>query len=225
MAELVGTKAGSQPGVQLIYRMADACARWLATNDWNLPCMLEVERRLNIPRTHATRLIHWFGEVKMFERTMRLAETNDGGVLVQVDGKVDFTLALAYGNHSSVDQHPDLALNKIKENVGLGRAFVFLRGCAKLIRGRRLSLLGIVVPPTKTRIIHDLAFTHRKNGSNVNADTNFQPAPPCDIGNVSRSVVWRVLFLRREYGISARTMLSKMDVEGVFRQVTVDSQR
>lgn len=49
--------------------------------------------------------------------------------------------------------------------------------------------------PTKTRIIYDLTLTHGGGESSVNAGTDFESAPPCDIGSVMQSVVWHILYL------------------------------
>lgn len=59
----------------------------------------------------------------------------------------------------------------------------------------------------------------------MNGDTGFESAPPRNIGNVSLSIVWRILCLRREFGISARILLSKMNVKDAFRQITINSHR
>lgn len=87
-----------------------------------------------------------------------------------------------------------------------------------------LSPLGVVIT-SKLRIIHDLSFLHGNSKHSVNADTDFESAPQCNLGHVLRNVVWRVLYLRRRFGNAARIVLSKMDVKDAFRQVAVDAAR
>ena len=55
----------------------------------------------------------------------------------------------------------------------------------------------------------------------VNADIDFQQAPPVALAHVLRDVIWRILYLRGRFGPNARIVLSKIDVTEAFRQVSV----
>ena len=98
---------------------------------------------------------------------------------------------------------------------------VFPRNSAAFIPGLRLSPLGVAVSPTKNRIIHDLTFTVSPGASGVNANTDFESATKLRLGRVRRDIVWRILFLRREFGPQARVVIPEMDVAEAFRQVAV----
>ena len=66
-------------------------------------------------------------------------------------------------------------VTKIAHDVCLGCAFVFPRENAGRIPGLRVSPLGVTVPPSKIRIIHDLTFS--KSAPGINTDTDFSSAP------------------------------------------------
>ena len=78
-----------------------------------------------------------------------------------------------------------------------------------------------MVSPSKTRIIHDLTFSASPHIHSVNADTDLEQAPPVALGRVLRDVVWRILYLRRRFGLRSRIVLSKIDVTEAFCQVSV----
>ena len=84
-----------------------------------------------------------------------------------------------------------------------------------------LSPLAVVVPSSKTRIIHDLTFSSSQYARSVNADTDFARPPPVELGRVLRNIIGRILYLRRRFGPRARIVLSKIDVTEAFRQVSV----
>ena len=78
---------------------------------------------------------------------------------------------------------------------------------------------------SKTRVIHYLTFASSPSSPGVNANTDFSTASPCQLGHVLREVVWRILYLRRKYGVGAPIVLSKMGVKDAFRQVAVEWER
>ena len=96
---------------------------------------------------------------------------------------------------------------------------VFNANLVNEIQGIRLSPLG-VVEELKLRIIHDLTSAGSGNRSSVNEDTDFDCAPPCELGHVLRDALLRVLYLRQKHGPRARIVLSRIDVKGAncFRQ-------
>ena len=59
-------------------------------------------------------------------------------------------------------------------------------------------------------------------GTSVNGDTDFDSAPPSELGHVLREVLLPVMFLRQTLGSSARILLCRVDVDDVFRRVLVD---
>ena len=148
----------------------------------------------------------------------------DEGVPIQVTGEADVRVALRYGNHRSIAPYHRNITSKIYDDVQRGRAFIFPKSVAHLIPGLRLAPLGAVVSPSKTRIIHDLSFSLQQSASSVNADTDFESAPPVKLGHVLRQFIGRILFLRRRWP-KARIVLSKMDVAEAFRQVAVSWER
>lgn len=86
------------------------------------------------------------------------------------------------------------------------------------VPGLRLSPMGVVVRPSKTRIIHDLSFTSSTFAGSVNADTAVGSALDVELGRVLRDVVWRILFLRSKFGTSARIVMTKIDMTDAFRK-------
>ena len=131
-------------------------------------------------------------------------------------GDTDITAALAYENHSSVTPYTRDIVNKIHEDVRFGRAFVFPLRLAKGNLGLRLSTLAVVASTSKTRIIHDLTLASSASCHGVDADTYFAMAPPCQLVHVLRDVVRLMLYLRRKHGVSARILLSKIEVKEAF---------
>ena len=81
--------------------------------------------------------------------------------------------------------------------------------------------MAVVVSPSKTRITHDLTFSISSSARRVNADIDFEKAPPVELGRVLRDINWRILYLRGQFGPRARIVLSKIDVTEAFRQVSV----
>ena len=76
----------------------------------------------------------------------------------------------------------------------------------------------------KFRIIHDLTFAGSGNRSSVNEDTDFDCAPPRELGHMLRDVLLRVLHLMQKHGPYARIVLPRIDVKDAFRQVPVDPE-
>ena len=103
-----------------------------------------------------------------------------------------------------------------------GRALVLDLRFAGEILGLRITPLSVVLEP-KFRIIHDLTFARAGGRTSVNGDTNFDSAPPSELGHELREVLLRVMFLRQTQSNSARILLCRVDVKDAFRQVLVDA--
>ena len=201
---------------------ANLFAQLLSDFGFHVPALQRVESSLNLPRARAPFVRRWFGDIKGFPQADTLASFVEHGVPVAVKPGSNITSALKYGNHRSV--HPaevaDDVRTKIVDDIRLSRALVFPRELAHRIPGLRLSPLGAVVSPKKTRIIRDLSFDFHGSTTSVNEDTDFSSAPKVKLQHVLRNFVWRILYLRNRWPLS-RILLSKMDVADAFRQVSV----
>ena len=147
---------------------------------------------------------HWFGPVKQFPSisfSLLLRELAPGAP-VGVSGGGDLAAEIAYGNHPGIAQHDVAIHKKICEDVVYGRALVIDLRFAGEFLGLRISPLSVVLEP-KFRIIHDLTFARAGGRISVNGDTDFDPAPPSELGHVLREVLLRVMFLRQTHGSSA----------------------
>ena len=102
-----------------------------------------------------------------------------------------------------------------------GRALVFDLRFAGEMLGLRNSPLSVVLEP-KFRIIHDLTFARGGDRTSVNGDTDFDSAPPSELGHVLRELLLRVVFLRQTHGSTARIVLCRVDFKYVCRWVLVD---
>ena len=56
-------------------------------------------------------------------------------------------------------------------------------------------------------IIHDLTFASTGGRTSVDGDTDFDSAPPSELGHVFREVLLRVMLLRQTHSSSARILL------------------
>ena len=79
----------------------------------------------------------------------------------------------------------------------------------------------MVVSASKTRVIHYLTFSVPPHSNSVSADTDFEQAPPSELGRVLRDVICRILYPRRRIGPDARIVFSNIDISEAFRQVRV----
>lgn len=199
--------------------VARECWQFLRDNGSRFASFKAVEEGLTIPRMSASRIHFWFGRVKGFPDVERLAAAVEDGVPIQVSGGSDIQVALQCGNHRSVVPFHGHIVSKIYNDVRLGRAFIFPRDAAHSIPGLPLAPLGVVVPSTKVRILHDLTFDYMRSLASVNGDTDFESASPVRLRHVLRNFIWRILHLRRKWP-RARILLSKMDVADAFRQVS-----
>ena len=143
------------------------------------------------------------------------------GEPVGVSGGGDLPAEIAYGNHPGIAQHDVAIHKKICEDVVYGRALVFDLRFAGEILGLRSSPLSVVLEP-KFRNIHNLTFARAGGRTSVNGDTDFDFAPPSELGHVLREVLLGVMFLRQTHGSNARILLCRVDVKDAFRQVLVD---
>ena len=216
---------GSQPIRTTLGIVADKSWQFLELHQGQFGRMMDTLDTLPIPRVDAGHIRRWFGEVKGFPEIDLLMQIVDHGAPVPVTGQGDLPAALTYGNHSSIRPFQLQILEKIVEDVAMGRAFVFPRAVASQIPGIRVSPLTVAVSPSKIRICHDL--TNAVSGSSVNEDTDTSVLPECKIGHILRSVIWRILFLYSKFvlgtaGPPPRILLAKVDTKGAFRQVSVN---
>ena len=186
--------------------------------------MLETLRSLPIPRVDVRAVQDWFGTVKAFPHVELLVDIIQGGAPVAVAAGGNLPAALAYGNHASVSGFSRDLLDKICDDVLMGRAFVFPRSSAPRIEGLRISPVTVVASASKVRVCHDLSAD--VSGTSVNADTDPSAVPECKIGHVLRDVLWRILYLHgapvaNAPGPPPRILLAKMDTKSAFRQVSV----
>lgn len=85
--------------------------------------------------------------------------------------------------------------------------FIFAGSYAATIPGLQLSPFGVGIPPSKIREMHAFTFSPSTIASAVNANTDFDTAPPCAVGNLLRDVLWRILYLQITFGAYARRVL------------------
>ena len=173
------------------------------------------------PHINVATVRHWSGSVNQFPSISLLLRVLAPGAPVGVSGGGDLTSEIAYGNHLGIAQHDVEIHKRICEDVVYGRALVFdLRFDGNFL-GLRISPLSVVLEP-KFRIIHDLTFARAGGRTSVNVYTDFDSAPPSELGHVLREVILQVMVLRQTHGSSARIILCRVDVKYVFRQVLVD---
>ena len=208
-----------------LQKVASELLLFLQDHDYRFECMMEPERVFSGHRLNPSRILEWFGRTKGFPEAEKLARLAEHGVPVCVASGGDLTFALRYENHSSADMYSNEITDKIRDDVRLGRAFVFPREAAARIPGLRVSPLAVMKSSTKLRVVHDLTFASGTSTTGVNGDTDFSSAPTCELKHVLRDIIWRILYLRQRFGRRARIVLSKMDVKDAFRQVPVEITR
>lgn len=146
------------PSTRLAIRsVAEKSWKFLCANNGKISCMMDTLRTLPVPNVDGNAVREWFGNVKRFKGIDLLVRIVTAGAPVEVGGQGDLPAALEYGNHSSVAQFEPQILEKIQEDLLLGRAFVFPREEAEHIPGLRVSPLTVAVSDTKARICHDLS--------------------------------------------------------------------
>ena len=128
-----------------------------------------------------------------------------------------------YGNHPSAGGHADDIAKTVVADMITGRALVFNANFIHEIQGIHSSPLGVVEEP-KFQIIHELTFAGSGNRSSINEDTDFDCAPPCELGYVLRDVLLRVLYLRQKHGPGAHIVLSRTNVKYACRHLPVDPE-
>lgn len=117
--------------------------------------MMDTLHTLPVPRVDAACIRRWFGEVKEFPEI-------DHGAPVLDNGQGDLPASLACGNNNSIIiPFMDQILEKIVEDVLVGRAFVFPRAMASQIPGIRVSPLTGAVSSSKIRICMAWLMRHR----------------------------------------------------------------
>ena len=105
----------------------------------------------------------------------------------------------------------------------MGRTIVFPATQAHEVEGLRISPVGVVEEKEKLRVVHDLTFGGQANaregggegrqgsvlvpeGRSVNADTDWQKVPGCQLAGVMMEVITRILGLRAKYGTQKRIL-------------------
>ena len=131
------------------------------------------------------------------------------------------------GITTQLDVSRRIFLVKIREDVLMGRAFVFPREAVTKIAGTRASPMTAAFATSKVRICHDPS--NAVSGRGVDEDTDTSAVPECKIGHVLRDVRWRILYLYgaavvNVAGIPPRILLAKMDTKRAFRQVFVEAK-
>ena len=205
----------------ILGRVARECGRVLQDNRGQFACMKSVEDGLGFPRVRSSFIRFWFGRRMHFPDANLLADVVEHGAPVHVSGTGDLQAALSYGNHRSVLPYMPVILDKIYDDVRYGRTFIFPRELASSIHGLRNSPLGVVVNPSKTRVINDLSHQTSDKGRCVNIDKDVAEAPCVELGHVLREVVERILYLRRRFGPRVRIVISKADIASAYRHVPV----
>ena len=85
----------------------------------------------------------------------------------------------------------------------------------------------MAVSGSKARICHDLSFA--VSGTGVNEGTDKYAEPECKVGHVSRTVVWRILYLHGKFvagkSPSPRILIAKNDLKSAYRQICVDIEK
>ena len=173
------------------------------------------------PNISVATVRHWSGSVKQFPSIYFLLRVLAPGAPVGVSEGGELTAEIAYGNHPGIALHDVAIHKKICEDGVYGRALVFDLNFVGEFLGLRISPLSVVLE-LKFRIIHDLTFARAGGRTSVNGDTDFDSAPPSELGHVLRVVLLRVMFLKKTHGSSARMPLCRVDVKDVFQRVLAD---
>ena len=206
----------------ILGRVARECGRVVQDNRGQFACMKSAEDGLGFPRVRSSFIRFWFGRRMKFPDANLLADVVEHGAPVHVSGTGDLQAALSYRHHRSVFLHMPVIFDKIYDDVQYGRTFIFPRELASLIHGLSISPLGVVVNPSKTRVMNDLSHHTSDKGRCVNIDTDAAEAPCIELGHVLREVVERILYLRRRFGPRVRTVICKVDIASAYRHVPVE---
>ena len=91
---------------------------------------------------------------------------------------------------------------------------------AEGIRWLRISPVGAVKEEAKHRKVHDMTFagSNEKGGSrSVNTTTGWSKIPQCELSEVMKDVIKRILGLRAKFDTNKRIIIQTMDVKSAFR--------
>ena len=91
---------------------------------------------------------------------------------------------------------------------------------AEDIRGLRISPVGVVEGKDKRRIAHVMTFGGSKatgGSGSVNATTGWSKIPQCELSEVMKDVIKRILGLRAKFDTNKRIIIQTMDVKSAFR--------
>ena len=125
--KLLDTDIDSECQMQALDRMAQAFMNLFQLRGRKLERMQEFEFWLQLPSVPEFQVRSWFGVAKGFPKLDQLASIAVHRTPVHVDGFGDtgITAVLAYNHHSSVVSSTNAIINKVREHVRFGRAFVF----------------------------------------------------------------------------------------------------
>ena len=218
----------SQSTLAVLGKVADKSMQFLQGYNGRFELMLDTLLTLTIPRVGAEQVRRWFGERKEFPNIDLLVQIISEGAPIAVTGKGDLRAATGYGNHDSVRRFSSETLAKIREDVLMGRVFVFPREAVTKIAGTRVSPMPVAVSISKVRICHDLSNAVSRRG--VNEDTDTSAVPECKIGHVLWDVTRRIFYLYEAAVVNGartppRILLAKMDTKSASRQVSVEAKK
>ena len=78
--------------------------------------------------------------------------------------------------------------------------------------------MGVVEEKATRRIVHDMTFGGSKEkggGGSVNEATEWGKIPECELSEVMKDIIKRILGLRAKFGTGRRILIQKMDVKRV----------
>ena len=101
-----------------------------------------------------------------------------------------------------------------------GRAFIFPLEQAEDIRGQRILPMGVVEGKDKRRIVHDMKETG--GSGSVNETTEWSKIPRCELSEVMKDIIKRILGLRAKLGTNRRILIQTMDAKSAYRQIGMD---
>ena len=165
----------------------------------------------------ADRIHAYFGRRRKVMSAEALEKIARDGVPAEVGAGGNLGSELAYGNHKNALKHRGEVLEKAAMDVSMGRTIVLPAAQAQEVEGLRISPVGVVEEREKLQVIDDLTFggqanVREKRGGGrrgpvtlpesrlVNADTDWQKVPECQLAGVMMEVIIRILGLRAKYG-------------------------
>ena len=148
------------------------------------------------PKIDVARVRHCFDEIKGFSDISRLLQGLSRSTPVGVAPGGDFQAGITYAAITLSPSHTRAIRAKDFQDVVNGGALAFKHLSVSYIFSLHVSPLG-AVEGRKLRIIHDLTIAGDGYRSNVNDDTDFSAAPPCELGYVFGDVCKQIMYLRQ----------------------------